>query len=62
MPPTPPSTTNIIGCSGYDGVGLAGASTYNNAVYLNWIGVANNGARIPNVQAGVAAWGARMAT
>lgn len=49
--------SNIIGCSGYDGVGLAGASTYNNEVYNNWIGVASNGARVPNVQAGVAAWG-----
>ncbi|HTP11665.1 MAG TPA: right-handed parallel beta-helix repeat-containing protein [Anaerolineae bacterium] len=48
---------NIIGCSGSDGVGLSGTGTYSNEIYANWIGVADNGARVPNALAGVALWG-----
>jgi len=49
--------SNVIGCSGADGVGLSGTGTYSNDIYLNWIGVTNAGTHKPNAVAGVALWG-----
>lgn len=45
---------NTVGCSGLDGISVAGVAASSNALFDNHVGVTIWGGRVPNAQAGIA--------